>query len=109
MLFLRNIMKKTLGILAVGIAGTITLNNIGRNYETGCETYQGFSVSSDADLSFIFDPQPASERQTLSPKYGLGGNSNFRKDLEIGKSYKITIKDPIIGGDKLVSATPCEE
>jgi len=102
-------MKKTLiGILAAGIIGAGALANIGKKYETDCETYQGFSASSDADISFIFDPQPASERKAISPKYGLGGNPNFRKDLKIGEDYQIKIIDPLIGSDRLISATPCE-
>jgi len=97
-----------MGILTVGIVG-VALANIGKKYETDCETYQGFSVSSDADVDFIFDPRPAYERRAISPKYGLGGNPNFREDLTIGKSYNLTIKDPLVGQDRLVSARPCEK
>lgn len=93
-----------LGTLAA--AGVIALGNFGKTYETECETYQGYHDISDGERIYVFDPQTIYERGNRYPERALLGNPP--SDLDIGESYRLKIKNPVLGQERIVSAEKCE-
>ena len=101
--------KLNRGILALGLAGTMGVwvagSLIGETYRTeDCNTYQGYN-NAGANRIHVFDPQTLRERGK-KPERALWGPS---LELEIGGKYKLEIKDPIFGPERLVSTEKCEE
>lgn len=104
--------KENIGktIFSLSVAGVATLAGIGPKEYSGCVPYQGHHINRHEEFkspTFVFDPLPLKYRQG-EPQYelptGLFVNTN---DLEMGQEYALTIKDPLLGGPRIVSADPC--
>jgi hypothetical protein len=89
--------RTLIGILGASIVGTLALENIGRTNEA-CEVYQGVredgSEGGEGTSTFIFDPYSLESRGG-APKFGLQGNPNLKKNLQIGEKYCFDYIDPI--------------
>jgi len=100
--------KSKLAILALTGGAIIGLTDLGKNVSTGCETYQGYrDYSADGERMFVFDEKSMYER-VEGPDYPLFGNPEMYEDLEIGDKYRLEIRDPLIGPDRLLSFEKCE-
>lgn len=98
--------------LIAGIAvlvGSIGLaTNLGDRVETDCETYQGYRDDlSDGERIFVFDEKPREERLG-GPNYALSGDPRMYKDLEIGDKYRLKIREPLMGSNRLIYTEDCD-
>ena len=99
-------------LIAILAGGSIlALSNLGLIRETSCETYQGYiDNSSEGERIFVFDEKTLQKRGTNEPNYALSGNPHILKkdNLEIGRNYRLTIKNHLIGSERLIAAEHCE-
>ena len=93
--------KKTLAGI-VGVGALMTGFAFGKTYETSCRTFRGFSNISDGERVYKFGGE--------DPVFIFGDAYILERDsLKINESYIPKIRNPILGQDRLVSATPCED
>lgn len=101
-----NKMNKSLKALLIGgmFTGAILAGNINKTYESGCETYQGYS-NIESGRVYVFDSKPIGLRETRGPKYGALGESSLKDSLEMGKDYCFELEKSSIPGSfaKIVS------
>ena len=90
------------------LSGVGLATNIGTNTSTGCETYQGYrNNASDGERIFVFDEQTL-EKRLNGTNYALSGDPEMYKNLEIENKYKLKIREPLIGSNRLISTEDCE-
>ena len=98
--------RKTIGwAAAAALTGILLVPSAFRNtktYPTGCETYQGRRGGPDREIIYVFDEKTLEKRGNESINHTLLGNPEWKKELEIGRAYRLQINDR-----RLVSFQPC--
>lgn len=96
-------MRKTLLIPLAIIGGAMAIENAGPTREKDCMTFSKFSNISDGWRTYTFEKDGGE-------LYGLIGDPYIltRDSLKKEERYRPTVTDPLIGDDRLISATPCE-
>jgi len=99
--------KTLVGILAASVIGATALPRIGE-IKQDCETYQGYKIDSDGDVTYIFDELPRNMRKGLRPNYGFISNPDLTDSLKLGTNYCFTFKDPIFPGarNRILGVSP---
>lgn len=97
-------MRKTLiGVLVLGVAGALAIENAGPQRERDCMTFLGYH-NTIPERTFTFEDDDGK-------KYGIIGHPNIltKDSLRGGERYRPIVTDPLVGDDRLISTTPCEE
>ena len=102
--------KIILGAATAALMGILVIPSAFRKtetYSTGCEIYQGYRMGPDGEVSLYFDEKTLEERGNEPINHILLGEPDWRKNLEIGRAYRLLINEGFT--KRLVSAERCEE
>ena len=94
------------------LAGGIGLGQHGPVHRTnGCETYQGYTHD-EGQRIFVFDEETLKNREGRGPNYALSGDPGMHRNLEMGKEYRLEIREPrlpVFSTKRLLSFEDCPD